>query len=345
MMFCVECGKEGPIHKNGVCEQCYIQSTQFTKGPNIIDIFVCPKCSAYKYKNIWYQEAFQEALQRHLRNHFKISQELSKTTITPTCTESKKIMLCTITVSGYIGNTQVSEHHDIQLRLKHTVCDVCSKKYGGYYEAILQIRSEKRKLSEHQTQAIHSSVEYFVVAQQKKGNRAFFITDIAEEHGGLDFYLSEKGTAYSLVKKLQEEHGGEIKKSSKNIGMKDSKQVYRMTYLLRLPSYKKHDVIFYNNTYYLIIALSGRKIHVIDLVTWDERIFYSKEVQKLKIIDITKKVNDMIVVSQTNKEIQLMDTKTYKNWEISKPKQISIEEKTIPIIKIDNHLFLFPKKS
>ena len=75
-----------------------------------------------------------------------------------------------------------------------------------------------------------------------------FITDFAEERGGIDFYLSEKGSAYTIAKKLQERFGGEIKQSSKNVGMKDSRQIFRMTCLIRLPAYRKGDFISLDKT-------------------------------------------------------------------------------------------------
>ena len=93
-----------------------------------------------------------------------------------------------------------------------------------------------------------TAVEGLVESMQDKGNRALFITDSKEEHGGLDFYLSDKGSALTITKKVQGKYGGSIKQSSKNIGMKDSRQVYRMTYLLRLPSFRKGDFISYSYT-------------------------------------------------------------------------------------------------
>ena len=52
-IFCVECGNEYAIFKEGVCINCYLKTHSFTKGPEIIDIPICTNCMSYKIKNIW----------------------------------------------------------------------------------------------------------------------------------------------------------------------------------------------------------------------------------------------------------------------------------------------------
>ena len=342
-MFCVECGKE-QIFKDGVCLSCYLKHNHFTKGPEVIDIISCTSCSAYKYKNTWFAESLDEAIKRHIKDTFQISNELQKIQIGLSYDEIKKNMHCTIEISGFIDDQKITEEHILLVRIKKTSCDVCSKQFGGYYEAILQLRAENRTPSAIEIQSIQEFVMGLVETFQSKGNRALFITDIATERGGIDFYFSEKGSAFTIAKKIQETYGGEIKQSSTNIGMKDSRQVYRMTYLVRLPAYKTGDCFLYEKSLYFISSIHKNKVHSIKLTTWAEQVFDGKDLQKAKIYSGSDVIKDMIVVSQSKQEVQLMNPKTYAIVDVKKPTKVTFQKKMVMAAVIEDHILLLPEK-
>ena len=49
-------------------------------------------------------------------------------------------------IRGYLENIKIKEVHNITIRIKKDVCNICSKKFGGYHEAIIQIRANNRNL-------------------------------------------------------------------------------------------------------------------------------------------------------------------------------------------------------
>ena len=341
-MFCVDCGKEIKIFRDGACVKCYLKNHSFSKSPEITDIFVCSHCGSYKHKSTWVNYSFDEILRMTVKNSFYISNELMSVNISTKYGEEKERMECKVTISGLLDDAKIAEDHEILIRVRKTVCDVCSKRYGGYHEAVLQIRADKRKLAKEEINVIQSTVEDLVESIQDKGNRALFITDMGKEHGGIDFYLSDKGSALTITKKIQEKYGGLIKHSSKNIGMKDSRQVYRMTYLLRLPSFRKGDFISYEKSFFYISSISAKKVHVFELSSWVEKIFEVNALEKAKIVGGKELVKDMILVSQTEDEVQIMDPKTYKTYDVRKPEPISFDSKMIRIVKLDGEPYLLP---
>ena len=344
-MFCVECGKEGPIFREGICTDCYLKTHSLSKGPKIIDLPICTHCGSYKYKNTWVSDLFDEVLRRVIKNAFHISNELKKVDITTECNEKGEEIGCKVIISGFLDNVEITEEHEILVRMRKTVCDVCSKRFGGYHEAIVQIRADKRKLTKDELDNIRSNVESLVGSLQTKGNRGLFITDIGEEHSGLDFYLSDKGSALAVAKKIQGQYGGSIKQSSKNMGMKDSRQIHRMTYLLRLPAYRKGDFISYENSFFCISSINGNKVHVFELPNWGKKTFDSKELQKASILGGKELIKEMIFVSQSQDEVQIMNPETYEINFVRKPKSLSFDSEKIKIVKIDNQVFLFPEKN
>jgi len=343
-MFCVECGRETEIFKDGLCKKCYLKNNHFTEGPEKIDLPICPHCGAYKYKNTWTSKIQNEVLIKIIKNVFKISRELKKVDINPVCNDTDDGLKCRVIISGFIDDEEINEEHDLIVNLKRTVCDVCSKRFGGYHEAIIQVRAESRNLTNEEIDNIVLSVENMVEHQRSKGNRGLFITDMGREHGGVDFFLSDKTAAQNITKKLFEEYGGEMKTSAKNIGMKDSKQIYRSTYLLRLPSFQKDDVVKISDSYYYVYSISGKKTHLIDIKNWEDKVFEIKDLQNLKVVGGEELIKEMIVISQKKDEIQLMNQKTYKMITLKKPSKEKMIGERIKIIKIDDDYFLFPKK-
>jgi len=341
-MFCVECGKEGQIFKDGVCIDCYVKSHTFTNGPEIIDLPICSHCSSFKYKNTWTNDLFSDVLRRIIKNTFHISKELKKVDINTECIEKNEKVDCKVYITGFLDDKEITEEHIILVRKKRTVCEVCSRRFGGYHEAIVQIRTEKKKLDDNEIKGLTNLVEDLVEELYNKGNRGLFITDIDEEHGGIDFYISEKGPALAIAKKIQEKYGGAIKQSSKNVGIKDSKQIYKMTYSLRLPSYKKGSYLEYRDEIYKILSITGKKVKMIKLSNWEKKYFDINSIKKVNILDKKDLVKDMILVSQSNNEIQVMDPDSYKIKIIKKPKNVKFKSEKLKVLNIDNHNLLIP---
>ncbi|MFH1101232.1 MAG: NMD3-related protein [Methanobacteriota archaeon] len=343
-MFCVECGKEGPIFRNGSCVSCYLKTKQFSKGPEYLDIHTCSTCGAYKHKNTWVSEPFETILHRLIREEFTISPELRNIRISTSCEQQDKILKCMVKITGVIDDFEITEDHPLIVRLRKETCEVCSRQAGGYYEAILQIRRDKRKFSKQELDVLKQYVESFIENAQAKGNKALFITDIAEEHGGLNYYLSEKGSAFTLAKKLYEQYGGELKQSARNAGMKDSKQLFRMTYLIRLPEYQKGDFIRYQENVYYISSLHEATIHAVELSSWTKRVFTSKEFQNARVLGGEELIMEMILVSQSNDEMQVMDQKNFRTFTLKKPKNMVFSEKTVKVLMVDDQYFVLPEK-
>ena len=177
---------------------------------------------------------------------------------------------------------------------------------------------------------------------QESGKRGLFITDYDEKREGLDFFFSEKTTAFSIAKKIQEQFGGDFKQSASAAGMKDSRQVYRMTYLVRIPAYRNGDFIFFDNSFFRIISIHEHKVRAVDLSTWEEKVLDGRHITSSKIYGNSTLIRDMIVVSQSKKELQLMDPKTYTTVEIQKPKIISVTTQTVKTVRLGEYLFLVP---
>lgn len=343
-MFCVECGKEDPIFKNGVCASCYVKSTIFTQGPQVISLTVCPKCGGHKFRNLWHDDSLDDTILREIKNQYTVLPELNQVSYSLTCDPVDIQFECVVTISGMVVGHSVVESHHVQIRTTKVVCDVCSKQFGGYYEGILQIRATDRKLSEEELSLIDDQITHFVSSERMKGNRALFISDVAEEHGGLDYYLSERGMAYGFAKKLKSRFGGELKQSSSLVGMKEGREVTRVTVVLRLPSYQVGDFIGFQKHFYQVKQISGSKVLLVKLATWKEETFLEKDLEKIIVYPYDTYFQSMIVVSQSPTELQVMHPESYATYDLKKPKPLDIQSETISVVRLHEILFLVPEK-
>jgi len=343
-MMCVECGKESNIINNGLCLDCYIKSKRFAKGPDFLNIIKCSNCNSYKFKNKWETQSLSSIINRVILKNFKISDELKNSEIKfqfiDDISQYKKQLK--VKIIGFISNLKIIENQLIQINIKREICDTCSKKFGGYHEAIIQIRADNRNLTIKEMEGIYSFVQDYINIIQSKGNQNVFITDFEKKENGINFFISDNSAALSIIKKIQERYSGDIKRSSKNIGMKDGKQIYRMTYLLRLYPFTEGDILSNKEKIYYLKKISKNKIFLIDLVKWNENIFDVKELNNFLIKDGIDYVKNMVLVSQTNDEVQIMDQNNYNIHIIKKPKKIFFDTDMIKIIQIEDKIFLFP---
>jgi nonsense-mediated mRNA decay protein 3 len=344
-MFCVDCGEDKQIFRNGSCLKCYLKTHQFSKGPEFIDITMCAHCGSLKYKSLWINDSLESIVEKNVKQIFSISNELKEVNIQVKCKPEPERQSCDINVSGKLDDVLIKEKHHVFIRIKQHSCEVCSKQFGGYHEAIIQIRPSQRKLHNEKKNEIQFFVEDLINGIRNKGNRSLFLTDMDHEHGGLDFFISDKHAAFSIVKKIQERFGGEIHVSTKNIGMKDGKQLYRDTYLLRFLPFQKNDIFKLDDDYFYVLNIKGTQLHVVKLKNWSESLISSTDAEKGLFIAETDELSfKPILVNETKNELQLMHPINYKIFTLKKPKETFCFSEETEIIQINDLFFFKPSR-
>jgi nonsense-mediated mRNA decay protein 3 len=210
MKFCVECGKSENNLIDGMCPSCFVQKTKILSFPKEISIQVCKDCGARKRKNSWIRDE-----QDMIRSSIIENVVLKK---------GKLVDLTFEKVKGdrYKGCYNVNfllEHRGIEfekkeqveIRIKHSLCDECSRKRSGYYEAIVQIRGNIPERWEEEIREAR----------------------VGEVKTGFDLYFLSLSDAREAAKKLIRKYGGEHKESKKLHTVKDGKRIYKFTILLR----------------------------------------------------------------------------------------------------------------
>ena len=120
--------------------------------------------------------------------------------------------------------------------------------------------------------------------------------------------------------------------------------MYRVTYLIRIPFFRKGDFILHNKKLLLIISISKDKANVFQLSNWKYFYINVEDITDSKLIGRNELIHEMIVINQTNKEIMVMDPISYKTHEIIKPLLVNFNSKKINVVSFDDDIFLIPEK-
>jgi NMD protein affecting ribosome stability and mRNA decay len=147
-------------------------------------------------------------------------------------------VLVKVHASGKIVEAQsrlMVDDMQVIVGVKSTTCEVCNLIHAGYYEAILQVRGEKKisadKLAKIE-KALMSNAD-----KMMKDDRKIFISKVEKKQEGLDFYLSSISLARNMAEILKSNFQAKVVETAKLIGQdRGGKRKFRVSVLARLPS-------------------------------------------------------------------------------------------------------------
>ncbi len=309
-MLCIKCGIREAIHK-GLCENCLWDTLSIDK-PGSITFTNCPKCGAVKVGNYWAHHEPQERWQKKINELFKVNEPFAITSLTP-------VELNKIEDTAYIRITvrrEEAEEKTIPLevpyRKEHISCPTCNKVTGSYYESKVQIRGFSEKMSEELVR-IHEELLLMVENNQKKDPESF-VSKSVQLREGIDIYLGKKKDGDTFSREIQSKTICNVVVSSSLAGIKDGKQFFRFTYMIRILDIEPGSIIFFDGVKYIYQGKRPGGIFVTDL-------------KDGKIIQINKRLIDFdklkesgekairerfIVLDSHNGEASLMNERTYE---------------------------------
>ncbi|MDI6916812.1 MAG: NMD3-related protein [Thermoplasmatales archaeon] len=330
-MFCVECGREGKLYNN-LCENCFRKKTVLANLPSDIDAVTCSCCNSLFLKKKWLdsKDIIKDAVSSAVKYHDDA--EDCVLDVKPVYRDERNAGV-TVNVRGVIFGLSFMEEHKAEVKIKNAVCPKCSKMLGKYHEAIIQVRASDRKLNEEEINTVLSVAEQMVKACDT------FISNYEKMHGGIDLYIGSMSAGRQIAKSIADKYCAKYSESPKLVGRKNGKDVYRVTFAVRLPKYRTGDFVYVNGRVLMIKGMSKSMITGADLENHAEKLFKHDELKNAKILPNT--TEDAVVVSGSENEIQILDPKTYKTVTLIKPKNFRAKE-TVRIMRYKDDVFLVP---
>ena len=279
-MFCVECGREGPTLE-GLCASCFAKRRRLVHPPETIDVVVCAHCSRLQLDAGWALVDLDDAIPRLLQERISVDPRATGTSFTQTARkEDARNYRLSVKFAARLGEFDIAQSFRIRLRVKQSVCPTCSRQHGRYYEAIVQVRAQGRDLQAHEMDRVARIVGARFSRQE---DREAFVSRVEQTEGGVDFYVSTGTAGKAAARKIAEALDGEVRASPKIHGRKEGRDVYRVTYHVRLPGYRRGDLVRFQGRMYRVRA-GGADIEAIDLEDWTTRRIRRRDLQRAEPI-------------------------------------------------------------
>ncbi|MFQ5975437.1 MAG: NMD3-related protein, partial [Candidatus Hydrothermarchaeales archaeon] len=266
--FCSVCGKPTKVLHEGLCTKCFLKEHEFTSLLKILETTICKRCLRLYTKRGWQDNgeeleyALNNAAINEVQRSLKSSLENAKIDVLVKGIKGRSKgrfdVICKVVIEGIMDGVSLREEKMSTVRVSLQLCPDCSRISGGYYEAILQLRSAGL-LAEDEVDRISNEVT--VLMENYSGEKRAFISNFKRLKEGADFYFGSAKIAKKVSKVLKRNYGGELLESAKLVGKTRSGQnEYRVTIVLRLPKFKVNDVIGVDKRIIQVINLRGSKM-------------------------------------------------------------------------------------
>lgn len=312
--FCPKCGR--PTKEDGVCVHCRLAGTPWFSYEPRVRCIHCPSCGALKQVNTWTDidrersSLAQDLARSAVHFHPDLKKPYLDIKINDLSTNRSRAI---ITLEGILYNEPVRGTCEVEIAWQKEQCDRCNRISGNYYEGMVQVRAQERIPSPYEVQIVAAIACEIEESLQTGGERLSFISDLNEIRDGLDIVVGSQHIGLLIARRITAELGGRYTTHPKLIGEKNGRQLFRITYSVRLPKYQKRDVIRFKKRYGEVIQVEPRHVRVLDLS--DGAIRAVKEGEIEKIVGNARNAEDAMVAFFSGTTIGVIDPATWATRE------------------------------
>ncbi|ATZ61649.2 MAG: NMD3-related protein [Methanosarcinales archaeon Met12] len=342
-LFCPGCGRES---KEGLCTPCFLKHFNLIEHPSMLELEICPTCRACFVGGRWtkyhdYADAVTPIAMSQLNIH-PDANELRialKPQVSDGCASKVHVR-----VDAVVQRMDVFKEFDVEVRIKKRACDRCSLIAGGYYEGIVQVRASGRTLTEMERH-ISEKIAHTVIKQIQELSKNAFISDIKHLKEGMDIYVGAIKIGRQISKAIIDKFGGNFSEASKLVGQRDGKNIYRISFAVRIPNLMPGDIISLRDSV-IQITDSRKKVIGIDLMTGARFISDAKKLKGVKLLCHESDAEATILTMVQDDEIQILDPDSYKPMTLPRPPFLTAESgDDVLVVKTEKGMFILPKES
>jgi nonsense-mediated mRNA decay protein 3 len=166
----------------------------------------------------------------------------------------------------------------VEIRWQREQCDRCNRISGSYYEGVIQVRAVSRRPTDQELQRVVRIAYDVEDAMQSAGERLSYVSDVNETRDGLDIVIGSQHIGQAISTAIVRELGGRFTTHPKLVGEKDGRQLFRITYSLRLPRFQRGDVVRMGKRFAEVVYSDTRQVRLFDLADGTIRTVRDSEV-------------------------------------------------------------------
>jgi nonsense-mediated mRNA decay protein 3 len=236
--FCVVCGRTDRPLEEGLCTDCFAARTPLVRAVERAVVTLCPTCGAREVGNHWERAGTPSLLTPE--DLMPLLTPLPDVGIRRVAWEEGGTTALLREVKGRASVRFRGEERavtvDFPVRLVHKTCPECSRKAGHYYTALIQLRGPEGRpvgAGRDDRQRLHE--RWDALLPEARGNWRKALSWEESRPEGWDFYLVDTIAARGLARWMKQRLGATLSESPSLYGRKDGRDVYRVTFCLRVP--------------------------------------------------------------------------------------------------------------
>ncbi len=236
--FCVVCGTEEGPFEGPLCVRCWGQQAPLLELPGRISRVFCPMCGARQVGRHWEMGNPPGALTgSDLARELRVRPGVRLVDVRWTEeTEDPLLRRLTAAATLELKGTRWEAEGSTEVHLVYHVCPECSRRQGHFYTAQVQLRgSEEGSLRTGAALRswLHAQWESHLRGVSQSVRRAVSFEQELKE--GWDVFFSATPEARSAARAFRERFGAGYGESASLYSRKGGEDIYRVTFLLRLP--------------------------------------------------------------------------------------------------------------
>jgi len=208
MLICPKCGKTSDKAKfiESFCVDCYPVNVRVPEKKFIIKH--CKHCDKMFLRGEWLRFN-PKKIEDHIASKCKGDFERAEYNL--------EDGIITFTIKK--GDSEITVEKPYEIDFEIVTCKICSRKSGGYFEAIVQLRGKENRVE-----------KYRKLFEHRLSKRTFIGKETPHKQG-IDLYIGSTKAVLELVQEL----GFDAKITRKLVGVTEAgKKAYRTTFAIRL---------------------------------------------------------------------------------------------------------------
>jgi len=346
---CIKCGA-APAVISGLCEGCFREDTELCRFPVSVKATVCMNCGAYASRSRWVRASTREdVLEARIMEGTEVAERPGFSFVynwtDPNLTKVD------VEFSAHVEGVKLTENTTVIAKIKHGICDACSRRSGAYFEAIIQLRATDRKIDADEKERAEGIIQN-IVAKAAERNDGAFITMAEEVRGGYDYYISQRALGEKIGKDLASVFGAAHRSSPSLAGRKDGKDLYRITHMVRLPFYRAGDFVSLPGNLsgaardakqrpFWVVSITGHHVLLRQLLTGDERKLNRNDMESARVVARREDVQSAVVVSEGKELVQVMHPTSFRTVDVNRPDyEVVVEEGNTDVLVLDETIYI-----